>query len=243
MMHDRLSAGRTMAPERWAALHGIAVLVDHLDRAVQPDPPSRAALVSLTWLLNDPASRAHETHRAAWRLDENPPYRPETAIADLASFASLSLWASRYLQAEIEVALAPLAGSASPEWTWRAVSVLDRPGLLDHARRSLLTPEEQVAVADEFVPKERRLAIDSHESTARHMRSMAGTPEEWVARYGHTLVLGHIFTLRYADPVTDRWMARVFALHRSFEASELLRQQFLTPAEWAAIVHSQGEEL
>ena len=55
-----------------------------------------------------------------------------------------------------------------------------------------------------------------------------------------------MFQFRYADPVTDRWLARVFAINRSPEASNLLRQQILTPEEWSAIeayVHSDDYEL
>jgi hypothetical protein len=244
-MSTRFSAARAMPPEHWAALHGVAAVTEHLERIIPRSSPSRDAIVPLTRLLNDPALRAYESLRADWRLDGNPSHQPASAIADLPAYDSHALWAGRYLRAEIQAMLEPLAASAPATWIARATSVLDCPSLLDHARRSLLTAEEQVAVADELGP-DRRRADASYEARAASMRAMTATAEEWVARHGHTLSLGYMFDLRYADPETDRWMARVYALNRSPEASSRCRELLLTPAEWAAIeahVHSDAYEL
>ena len=142
------------------------------------------------------------------------------------------------------VALSALNLFDMEEMAW-AVAVISEPALLDHARRTLLTWAEQVAVADSLRVEPRASAPDHYEEQALAMRAAAASPEEWVARFDHTLWFGSMFEYRYADPQTDRWLARVLALHNSRGAVDLLRQQVLRPDEWAAIevyVHSDDYE-
>jgi hypothetical protein len=230
-----------LAPERWAALHGVTALAAYLQRSVR-DASSRRALPELLELVSDPARRAELTATAARRPKNEPPYRPASAIDDLGAYRSPARWAARYLWATTERALAPLAPLVPSAWLKRAVAVVDEPWLLDHARRQLLTPAEQVAVADAFLTEPRSAARDDHERYAAAMRAEAETPEEWAARFAHTLLFGTLFDVRYADPVTDRWMARVWDLIRSGWALSLLRQQYLSVEEWAAIEVRNHEE-
>ncbi len=241
-MDDHLSAAATMSPEHWAALHGIAAVVNHIARSAPAGTESQTAVSRLAWLLNNPADRTLDRDRGAWRpagADSAPEPSPSAGRAAPVPV----VLSSRSMRGEIETAIAPLAGSVSTDWLARAVSVLDHPGLLIHARRSLLTLDEQVAIADAFEP--RRVARDDEEARARAMREMAATPEEWVARYGHHLWFRKPFELRYANPETDRWMASVYAVHESRSGPDTLRAQFLTPEEWAgieAVIHSPDYE-
>ena len=64
--------------------------------------------------------------------------------------------------------------------------------------------------------------------------------EEWVARYGHLLLNWSHDEYAYGDPRLDAWVRTVPRIFADAALVERLRDQFLTPAERAAIADDDG---
>lgn len=80
-------------------------------------------------------------------------------------------------------------------------------------------------------PKDRPLADAQREALAARWRSEGLPPEEWAARYGHTVRSSSFADYRYAARGLDDWIQRVDAVLRSPALLQRCRETFLSQAE------------
>jgi hypothetical protein len=80
-------------------------------------------------------------------------------------------------------------------------------------------------------PNDRPLADPEREAIAARWRSEGLPPEEWAARYGHTVGSSSFADYRYAARGLDDWIQRVHAVLRSLALLQRCRETFLTQAE------------
>jgi hypothetical protein len=59
------------------------------------------------------------------------------------------------------------------------------------------------------------------------------SPEEWVGRNGHKLVLAGPLAERYDDPAVDRWCREVMRILMDLPLRQALHEKYLTPEECA----------
>jgi hypothetical protein len=79
------------------------------------------------------------------------------------------------------------------------------------------------------------------EGRTKWVRQQARMPaEEWVARHGHLLMNWSHDEYTYGDPALDAWVRAVPLVYADKVLVERLRDQFLTPAERAAIADDDG---
>jgi hypothetical protein len=81
------------------------------------------------------------------------------------------------------------------------------------------------------LPKDRPPADPQREALAARWRSEGLPPEEWAARYGHTVGSSSFADYRYAARGLDDWIQRVHAVLRSPALLQRCRETFLTQAE------------
>ncbi len=62
----------------------------------------------------------------------------------------------------------------------------------------------------------------------------AMSPEEWVARNGHTLLLGGALADHYEDPGIKAWCGQVLAILYDLPFRSAVQEQYLSPEECAA---------
>jgi hypothetical protein len=60
-------------------------------------------------------------------------------------------------------------------------------------------------------------------------------PEEWVARWAHTVMASSFDTVSYPDPEMDAWVVRTHQLMRASDEVARCRRTYLTPEERAKI--------
>ena len=80
-------------------------------------------------------------------------------------------------------------------------------------------------------PNDRPLADPEREAIAARWRSEGLPPEEWAARYGHTVGSSSFADYRYAARGLDDWIQRVHAVLRSPALLQRCRETFLTQEE------------
>ena len=93
------------------------------------------------------------------------------------------------------------------------------------------------------MPDDRPLADASREKFALGLRKEGLPPEEWAARYGHTVGASSLDQYRYATPGLDEWIQRVHVVLRSPSLLGRCRDMFLTAEERARIAKETGEGL
>jgi hypothetical protein len=73
------------------------------------------------------------------------------------------------------------------------------------------------------------------------VRQQAVMPaDEWVARYGHLILLWGFDEYSYDDPYLDAWVREVPRIYADTDRLEALRARYLTPAERAEIENDDG---
>ena len=73
------------------------------------------------------------------------------------------------------------------------------------------------------------------------VRKQAQMPaEEWVARFGHLILLWSFDEYGYGDPYLDAWVREVPRIYADRDRLEELRARYLTPAERAEIENDDG---
>jgi hypothetical protein len=78
---------------------------------------------------------------------------------------------------------------------------------------------------------DRRPADPGREEFAARLRSEALSPEEWAARYAHTVGSSSLDDYRYSDPSLDEWIRRMHAVLRSPSLLKQYRDTLLTQEE------------
>ncbi|HET8578010.1 MAG TPA: hypothetical protein VFO18_13000 [Methylomirabilota bacterium] len=78
------------------------------------------------------------------------------------------------------------------------------------------------------------LADPGHVEMATELFSEGLSPEEFAARYAHTILCFSLDEVRYADPALDRWIGRLgdILFHRNGAPTvDELRERLLSPEE------------
>ena len=86
---------------------------------------------------------------------------------------------------------------------------------------------------------ERPLAYPSREEDARRM-FLGLTPEEYAARWSHTILCFSFDNYSYRDPKLDAWIQEFAAIMRTPGRVDECRQKYLSPEEMAAIASDSG---
>jgi hypothetical protein len=81
----------------------------------------------------------------------------------------------------------------------------------------------------------RPLADAGREAVARQIFVTTITPEEYAARYAHTIMCSSFDDFRYSDPRFDSWIQELHVILRSPGKVDECRQKYLTPEELTAI--------
>jgi hypothetical protein len=96
------------------------------------------------------------------------------------------------------------------------------------------------------VPPEdgREPAGPSYEREARRLFPIGEMePERYVALYGDGWGAGTIFTVKYADPEMDAWIARARTLLFDFKNRDALQREWLSPEEYEHVQRKSEQQM